>query len=92
MFHHFCLEYKWPSELLHNIVSVSPNYQSPPYLTARPEMSHHTITSQDRFLLMATDGLWEKMSNQEAVELIGKSLDSQPSQQKKKDPSWLSGN
>ncbi|RIA85866.1 phosphatase 2C-like domain-containing protein, partial [Glomus cerebriforme] len=49
--------------------------KTPPYLTARPEVTHHKLTETDKFLVIATDGLWDELSNEEVVELVGKFLD-----------------
>ncbi|ESQ32135.1 hypothetical protein EUTSA_v10004521mg [Eutrema salsugineum] len=37
---------------------------------AVPVVSHHRITSKDRFLVLATDGVWDMLSNEEVVSLI----------------------
>ena len=35
-----------------------------------PEVCHHTVTDQDNFLIIATDGVWEFIENEEAVALV----------------------
>lgn len=30
---------------------IPPNYHTPPYLTAEPEITHHRLRPQDRFLV-----------------------------------------
>lgn len=55
--------------------SVPANYQTPPYLIAEPEVTATKIESGD-FLIMASDGLWECLSNEEAVGLVGWWLES----------------
>ncbi|CAM9883609.1 unnamed protein product, partial [Hapterophycus canaliculatus] len=46
---------------------------TPPYITAEPEISVHEInTSQDDFVVLASDGLWDHVSNIEAVEIVRK--------------------
>ncbi|KAA8491653.1 putative protein phosphatase 2C 2 [Porphyridium purpureum] len=40
------------------------------YITAEPEVSVRTLTADDRFLILATDGLWDWVPNQDAVDLI----------------------
>jgi len=59
-------------------------FKTPPYVTARPVVTHHNFTfppstptapSQDakkpiRFLVLATDGLWDELSNSEVVSLV----------------------
>jgi hypothetical protein len=36
-----------------------------------PEITRHSITSSDRFLMWASDGVWEFLSNQEVVDIVG---------------------
>ena len=33
-------------------------------------MTVHRLKEQDKFIICASDGLWEHMSNQEAVEMV----------------------
>ncbi|CAG8614291.1 11138_t:CDS:1 [Funneliformis mosseae] len=49
--------------------------KTPPYVTARPEVTCHKLTENDKFLVLATDGLWDELSNEEVVELVGEFLD-----------------
>ncbi|CAH2044451.1 unnamed protein product [Thlaspi arvense] len=37
---------------------------------AVPEISHHQITYKDQFLVLATDGVWDMLSNDEVVSLV----------------------
>lgn len=39
-------------------------------LSAVPSITTHTLSSQDQFLIFASDGLWEHLSNQEAVDIV----------------------
>ncbi|XP_068169725.1 pyruvate dehydrogenase [acetyl-transferring]-phosphatase 2, mitochondrial isoform X2 [Antennarius striatus] len=48
-----------------------PNYLTPPYLDVTPELTYHKLRPQDRFLILASDGLWDELGNEEAVQLIG---------------------
>lgn len=41
-----------------------------PILSAEPTTCVHRIQPSDLFLIFASDGLWEQMSNQEAVEIV----------------------
>ncbi len=78
--------WKWPLELqqdlmrrFHGPAPLTPKYdvRTPPYLTAEPVMTATKIDpGQPTFLIMATDGLWDRLSNQHAVELVGKWLES----------------
>ncbi|KAJ6812521.1 putative protein phosphatase 2C 46 [Iris pallida] len=45
-----------------------PFYKS--ILSAEPAMLTHKLCSQDQFLIFASDGLWEHLSNQEAVGIV----------------------
>ena len=41
-------------------------------MTSKPEIHHTEITPNDRFLVLATDGLWEFMSSQEVVDIVSR--------------------
>lgn len=73
--------YKWPVDILEKYVVpyygadvIPPNYLTPPYLTAEPEISYHLITPRDRFLIIATDGIWDFMTPTQAVRLVGEHM------------------
>uniref|UniRef100_A0A0B6Z8V6 PPM-type phosphatase domain-containing protein n=1 Tax=Arion vulgaris TaxID=1028688 RepID=A0A0B6Z8V6_9EUPU len=55
------------------------NYLTPPYLDAQPEVIHYRLSPRDRFLVIASDGLWdsEGMSDDKVVSLIGHHIDGQ---------------
>ena len=42
---------------------------------ANPVITHHMITEQDEFLILASDGVWEFISSEEAVRIVGECLD-----------------
>lgn len=61
--------YKWNRNVLAEVVvphlgeqALAPNYFTPPYLTARPEIIYYRLTPRDRFLVIASDGLWDFIS------------------------------
>ena len=61
------------------LASLAPKYdaRTPPYLTAEPVVKTTKIDlSKSSFLIMATNGMWYMLSNQQAVELVGKWLES----------------
>lgn len=60
------------SAILHHY--TPPNYTSPPYLDAMPEIIYHKLRPQDRFLILGTDGLWDELGSKEAVGIIGEHL------------------
>ncbi|KAJ4836906.1 hypothetical protein Tsubulata_034697 [Turnera subulata] len=41
-----------------------------PILSADPAISVHELQPHDQFLIFASDGLWEHLSNQEAVDIV----------------------
>lgn len=48
------------------------HYYSPPYVTVRPEIIHRRLNYKDKFLILATDGLWDLLTPEKVVQLIGK--------------------
>ncbi|THH13631.1 hypothetical protein EW146_g6608 [Bondarzewia mesenterica] len=64
---------------------TSPAFKTPPYVTANPVVTHRKLTIPDktstdastkskptfRFLVLATDGLWDQLSSEEVVALVG---------------------
>ncbi|KAJ6844890.1 putative protein phosphatase 2C 60 [Iris pallida] len=43
-----------------------------PLLSSEPSISVHPLQPHDQFLIFASDGLWEHLSNQEAVDIVSK--------------------
>ena len=43
-----------------------------PILSAEPSISVHPLETHDQFVIFASDGLWEHLSNQEAVDIVQK--------------------
>ena len=41
-----------------------------PLLSSDPAITVHQIQPTDRFIIFASDGLWEHLSNQEAVDMV----------------------
>ncbi|KAM9859247.1 pyruvate dehydrogenase [acetyl-transferring]-phosphatase 1, mitochondrial-like [Aulostomus maculatus] len=83
------IRFKWSAEMLcrlyetrPDILSVVseairtplPHYLTPPYLSAQPEVTKHHITPSDKFLVLATDGLWELMHRQTVIQLVGEHI------------------
>ncbi|KAI1125708.1 protein phosphatase 2C [Nemania abortiva] len=76
--------YKWSQEISDRLRAsffarrASPYLKSPPYVTAEPVVSTTKIQPEKGdFLVMATDGLWEMLTNEEVVGLVGKWIESQ---------------
>ncbi|VVC86189.1 unnamed protein product [Leptidea sinapis] len=73
--------YKWPADILSKVAepvigsrAIPANYYTPPYLTAKPDIYYHRLTAKDKFLIIASDGLWDTMSAVEAVRLVGEHM------------------
>lgn len=80
--------YKWTTEIQERVFQLFPSYRqphrnfhTPPYVTAKPVVKHHKLRPEDRFLVMATDGLWDKLTSEEVVQLVGDLLDGKKGQE-----------
>jgi pyruvate dehydrogenase phosphatase len=68
--------YKWPLEVVQEcrdkFFGVAPRrgYLSPPYITAEPVVVTTEIQEKGDFLIMASDGLWDHLSSEQAVKLV----------------------
>lgn len=45
-----------------------------PYITSEPAVTALDLTSADHFLVLATDGVWEQLSNEDAVRCVSSAL------------------
>lgn len=75
--------YKWSKEMQLKVYEKffgrqSPaNLKTPPYVTAEPIITTHSIQpGKNDFLVMASDGLYEMLSNEEIVGLVVKWMES----------------
>ncbi|CAG9862761.1 unnamed protein product [Phyllotreta striolata] len=73
--------FKWPLKVMRDVVVaafgegvVPPEYRTPPYLTARPEVVYRKLTARDKFLIIGTDGLWDVVTPLQAVRLVGEHM------------------
>ena len=63
--------YKWRTDVQAQLFGKRHlELTSPPYLTAEPEITRHRLTSDDAFLVIATDGLWSVIPSQDVVQHI----------------------
>ena len=76
--------YKWTRETQQRMKAgffgktPSPLLKSPPYVTAEPIITTTKIEPEKGdFVVMATDGLWECLTNEEVVGLVGQWLETQ---------------
>lgn len=76
------IRYKLPVKVLKEIANrlgMPPNYpvcprfyHSPPYLVATPQVICRRLDrARDRFIILATDGLWDMLTPEEAVAVVG---------------------
>lgn len=49
------------------------NYTGP-YLNYLPDIRVHTLTKDDRFLVLASDGLWDEMNRKESAQILTSKL------------------
>ncbi|XP_032659670.1 pyruvate dehydrogenase [acetyl-transferring]-phosphatase 2, mitochondrial [Chelonoidis abingdonii] len=81
------VRFKWSKELQHSILEngcdvealniyqyAPPNYYTPPYLIAEPEVTYHKLRFQDKFLVIASDGLWDMLNNEDVIKLVAEHL------------------
>lgn len=67
--------WKWPIEIIQECQeryfwkAPRPGYKSPPYLTADPVITSTKIEGGE-FLILASDGLWDNITSEQAVRLV----------------------
>ncbi|XP_013189136.1 pyruvate dehydrogenase [acetyl-transferring]-phosphatase 1, mitochondrial [Amyelois transitella] len=73
--------YKWSKKTLNDVAvpmmgkrAIPANYDTPPYLTAKPDIYYHRLTPKDKFLIIASDGLWDMMTPLQSVKLVGEHM------------------
>lgn len=54
---------------------VPPNYKTPPYLISEPEVIQHKLTPKDKFLVLASDGLFDMLTPEKVVKLVAGHID-----------------
>ncbi|KAL7274996.1 [Pyruvate dehydrogenase [acetyl-transferring]]-phosphatase 1, mitochondrial [Rhizina undulata] len=89
--------YKWSQEtqikIKNQFFGRTPSalLKTPPYVTAEPVVTTTKIQPENGdFVVMATDGLWEMLTNEEVVGLVGKWIDEQ-SESNSRGKSWFGG-
>ena len=77
--------YKWSQEVQQRMKksffgrTPSPLLQTPPYVTAEPVVTTTKIQPEKGdFVVLATDGLWEMLTNEEVIGLVGQWLEHHP--------------
>ncbi|KRZ77228.1 Ornithine decarboxylase, partial [Trichinella papuae] len=71
------VRYKWPLKQQKAIIEPyiklrrpPMNYLTPPYLTCEPSVYYYRLTEDDKFLILASDGLWEMIVPEAAVRFV----------------------
>lgn len=93
--------WKWPVDFQKEMkrrfkgpAPLTPRYdvRTPPYLTAEPVVTSTKIDpNKPSFLIMATDGLWDYLSSEQGVGLVGNWLEPQGTREKKSIPERTDG-
>ncbi|KAM0433382.1 hypothetical protein ACHAPT_004259 [Fusarium lateritium] len=71
--------WKWSDELIRTArdnfygASPRPDFRTPPYMTARPEVTTRKVQTED-FVILASDGIWDMISNDDAVACVSRWL------------------
>ncbi|KAF7552683.1 hypothetical protein G7Z17_g4156 [Cylindrodendrum hubeiense] len=71
--------WKWTKELITTAkedfygTSPRPKYLTPPYMSAEPEVTTRQVQTED-FVILASDGLWDTISNEDAVACVSRWL------------------
>ncbi|KAJ1989892.1 hypothetical protein GGI25_000002 [Coemansia spiralis] len=74
-------KYKWPVEVQNEIfpsmysqgyirAETSPACLTPPYVTAKPELVRHKLDENDKFIVVASDGIYDRLLDKEVVETV----------------------
>lgn len=75
--------WKWPMDVIEQCNSKffwqkpRPGYKTPPYLTAEPVVTTTQLHGKREFMVIASDGLWDHLSSEQAVNLVEMWLDSE---------------
>ena len=87
--------YKWSREVQMRMKKFffgktpPPLLKTPPYVTAEPIVTTTKVDpGQGDFVVLATDGLWEMLTNEEVVGLVGQWLENQSSDSGSSATSW----
>ncbi|XP_052060113.1 pyruvate dehydrogenase [acetyl-transferring]-phosphatase 1, mitochondrial-like [Mytilus californianus] len=59
-----------PNFNVYSEVLMHEHYITPPYLTAEPEIIHRKLTPKDKFLVIASDGLYDMIPPEKVVKLV----------------------
>ena len=63
-------EFNAPAGLHRSAGRHIPDPYTPPYVSHIPEIHHLNLGSEEKFLILATDGVWDFLSAEEAVNIV----------------------
>jgi len=75
------IQFKLSASESHSILSGHSKYKpmpmlkTPPYLTAEPDVFHYKLEANDEFIVLASDGLWDMLSNEDVVNIVAAYLE-----------------
>ncbi|KAJ1939221.1 hypothetical protein FBU59_004197, partial [Linderina macrospora] len=61
----------------HRYATTPENFLSPPYVTARPVIVRHKLADTDKFIVIASDGLYDQLSDAEVVDTVAQWYEAQ---------------
>ncbi|KAJ2041802.1 hypothetical protein H4S03_000091 [Coemansia sp. S3946] len=75
------MKYKWPLDAQQEIFPFLYDFGyrrahtpehclTPPYVTAEPVVTRHKLSSNDKFMVLASDGLYDNLSDDQVVEAV----------------------
>jgi pyruvate dehydrogenase phosphatase len=79
--------WKWPTAAIERFSKqffgsgVRPHYQTPPYMTAEPVITTTQVQKGD-FVILASDGFWDRVTNEDAVGCVTKWINRESSSKK----------
>ena len=86
--------YKWSKEIQEKVNKFffgrrpNPLLKTPPYVTAEPVITTTRLDpKKGDFVVLATDGLWEMLTNEEVVGLVGRWLENE--ERKSQEATWM---
>jgi pyruvate dehydrogenase phosphatase len=47
---------------------------TPPYVKSTPDIHHVTLSVRDKFVVLASDGLWDFLSDEDAIKVVGECI------------------
>lgn len=70
-------------------LSQAPFKDHCPYITSTPEVHEVDVHADDAFVVLASDGIWDVLENEEVVQLIGQALSRKQQQAELAEPQQL---